>query len=480
MKATAVLAAILASVSIGAARAAEVEQVIVRQQWPWSTDVKVEYRLSGVSAAAPVDIGVEVLNGETPMQSPNLAAAIKGDRYGITKSIGELTIDPVKAFGTNNVAIDSFRVRLSLSPSPDNLDEALYKIFELSSGACTDVTRKDLLNGKWGTYETDYSRIDPNFTTELDDVLIWTGVTNDIAYKTSHLVMRKIHAANKVWRAGDPEGTVKGNAALKAQCYVTLTYDYYIAVFETTVAQNARFGNTQSVNVSALPKGAAMLHECFAHPLDATYKSPFSGEQVVFPTNSYLRDVGALSTAAYMWQRTKNYGHIYEFTLPTRAEWEFACHGGNAGVLYSGEAQTQDNVNKLAWNASNSGNESHEVGLKAPNAYGLYDMLGNLEERVCAVGEYSAAGVTGSGTAQDPYVNPLCNLNPAYTGGGSSVKPWVMGGGSFSSDDGNWRDCRPEPSAGWVEWYGPAPRTGYRFVMPARADGQWADHPGQQ
>ena len=107
-------------------------------------------------------------------------------------------------------------------------------------------------------------------------------------------------------------------------------------------------------------------------------------------------------------------------------------------------------------------------------------MLGNLEERTCVVGDYSAAGVTGTGSAQDPYVNPLCNLNPAYTGDGTSVKPWVMGGGSFSSDDGKWQDCRPEPSAGWVEWYGPAPRAGYRFVMPARADGQWADHPGQQ
>ena len=58
MKNTTILAALLAS---AAAHGAAIEQVIVRQQWPWSTDVKIEYRLSGVTS--PVDISVKAYNG---------------------------------------------------------------------------------------------------------------------------------------------------------------------------------------------------------------------------------------------------------------------------------------------------------------------------------------------------------------------------------------------------------------------------------
>ena len=45
-----------------AAQAAKIEQVIVRQQWPWSTDVNVEYKLSGVTG--PVDVAVTAYDGE--------------------------------------------------------------------------------------------------------------------------------------------------------------------------------------------------------------------------------------------------------------------------------------------------------------------------------------------------------------------------------------------------------------------------------
>ena len=82
-----------------------VERVIVRQQWPWSTDVKVEYSLSGVDASNPVNISVKAFNGEVELPSANLDAAITGDRYGITDPVGSFTIDPVAAFGTEQVAI---------------------------------------------------------------------------------------------------------------------------------------------------------------------------------------------------------------------------------------------------------------------------------------------------------------------------------------------------------------------------------------
>jgi len=61
------------------------------------------------------------------------------------------------------------------------------------------------------------------------------------------------------------------------------------------------------------------------------------------------------------------------YRLPTEAEWQYACKAGTSGYRY-GE------IGKIAWYDENSGGESHNVGTKEPNAWGLYDMLGNVWE----------------------------------------------------------------------------------------------------
>ena len=56
--------------------------------------------------------------------------------------------------------------------------------------------------------------------------------------------------------------------------------------------------------------------------------------------------------------------------LPTEAEWEYAARAGSTGARYG-------NLDEIAWHTENSGGKSHEIGQKLPNAFGLYDMLGN-------------------------------------------------------------------------------------------------------
>ena len=73
------------------------------------------------------------------------------------------------------------------------------------------------------------------------------------------------------------------------------------------------------------------------------------------------------------------------YRLPTEAEWEKACRAGTRTAMYGGDLTSDDGecdvLNEIGWYLENSGGEETKaVGLKAPNGYGLNDMLGNVYE----------------------------------------------------------------------------------------------------
>jgi formylglycine-generating enzyme required for sulfatase activity len=120
------------------------------------------------------------------------------------------------------------------------------------------------------------------------------------------------------------------------------------------------------------------------------------------------------------------------YRLPTEAEWEYACRAGVTAAFHTGNitypktSPIDPNLDMAGWYWSNSGDNTHPVGQKQPNAWGLYDMHGNVSEWCWDWYErYGDAPVT------DP-VGPVLqtNLLPPTR---------VLRGGSWVSEA---KDCR--------------------------------------
>jgi len=128
------------------------------------------------------------------------------------------------------------------------------------------------------------------------------------------------------------------------------------------------------------------------------------------------------------------------YRLPTEAQWEYACRAGTTTAYNTGDT-ISDNT---GWYTSNSGSKTHQVGLKPANAWGLYDMHGNVWEWC-----WDWEGNYSSGSQTDPV-------------GASSGANRVLRGGCFYLSAGDLRSARR---------YGLTPNSwgsggGFRLVRP--------------
>ena len=103
--------------------------------------------------------------------------------------------------------------------------------------------------------------------------------------------------------------------------------------------------------------------------------------------------------------------------LPTEAEWEYAARAGTTKRYYCGDDEVC--LDDIAWHRGNSDGTPHPVGLKTPNALGLYDMLGNVMEYTaeCMHADYTGAPVGGG----------------VFSGGDCGTH--VFRGGGFNDDE---------------------------------------------
>jgi formylglycine-generating enzyme required for sulfatase activity len=103
--------------------------------------------------------------------------------------------------------------------------------------------------------------------------------------------------------------------------------------------------------------------------------------------------------------------------LPTEAEWEFACRAGTTSTYYSGN--TEADLARVAWYSGNSKSTTHPVGQKEPNAFGLYDMHGNVWQW-CE--DWYAEDYYGNAPAENPD-GPAHGADRVLRGGSWDLSP---------------------------------------------------------
>jgi formylglycine-generating enzyme required for sulfatase activity len=170
-------------------------------------------------------------------------------------------------------------------------------------------------------------------------------------------------------------------------------------------------------------------------PYDIDGGQDHSGKLLVagYPASS-IHFRAAVQYCAWLSKLT---GH--RFRLPTEAEWEYACRAGGPPLAPDAKA-----LDAVAWFEGNSGGHTHAVGEKRPNAWDLYDMLGN-------VGEY---------VVRDPKDD-----NGLLAGGSYYDEAKDVHSGAREQYSPAWHGSDPQDpvSTRWLE-YGPH-RFGFRVVM---------------
>ena len=141
------------------------------------------------------------------------------------------------------------------------------------------------------------------------------------------------------------------------------------------------------------------------------------------------------------------------YRLPTEAEWEYACRAGDGDP-----AQLDD----YAWYAKNSGGKYQKAGAKKPNAWGLYDMLGNVME--WTLDQYAPYP---SGAQTNPWVEAKQPYPHAVRGGSWNDPADAVRCSARVASDASWKQQDPQlPKSVWyltdAQWLG------FRLVRPAK------------
>jgi len=203
-----------------------------------------------------------------------------------------------------------------------------------------------------GSSETNKAGISSESQSTLQDI----SPDNGMETITNSIGMKLVLISKGTFVMGSPESE-QGRDDGETQHEVTISEDYYLGVFEVTRGQ---YEKVMGTNLSYFQKRVIGKSDSSMYPVDQV-----SWEDAV----EFCKKLSELP-------EEKKAGRVYR--LPTEAEWEYACRAGSKAA-YSFGANSKT-LGDYAWFGENSGRHTHPVGEKKANAWGLYDMHGNVWE----------------------------------------------------------------------------------------------------
>ena len=341
---TSLLLAAFAAFALDASAATSVENVTVRQHWPWNGLVDIDYEI--VTDDPSATFLVYPKGEDRRLGTKAVMRTLSGDGAdgpvgpGVHRLVWDAKAD-MPGFHTPDFAVSIQTVTA----------DAEYLVVDLSGG--TNAV----------TFPVHYSPTGPD-------------IANDKC-RTTELWLRLVLPGT--FTMGSPADE-KFRWSNEVQHQVTLTRPFYLGVFELTQTQWALVMGTTSVFQYTGP----------CRPVDNASFAQVRGVSANGVGNAD-DDIAAASFFGVLRSKAS-----LPFDLPTESQWEYACRAGTTtawndgtSVIASGSGGsgfTDDNLNRVGRNACNTsdGQESYtqhtKVGLYRPNAWGFYDMHGNVRE----------------------------------------------------------------------------------------------------
>ena len=328
---------------------------------------------------------------------------------------------------------------------------------ETVTAAAADYMIIDVSSGKDSTaYPVRYAKAAAGVT---------TAQFNKPAYKLDRIAFKKVKVGDFLTTdAGAPytfkmgEGTVATGSKWHP---VRLTKDYFLGIFEVTQRQ---YEDVTGANPSAwkaketaLESIQAEITDYTMHPVGQVYYDLLAAEGTgIFPRLTARAQKGGVAVGS--------------IGAPTEAQWEYACRAGCENKYHWGaDTETAEGElveDRYGWNNLNgnpnagTGRTTHGVGELLPNAWGFYDMTGNIYE-YCSDFHGNYASTSSSVPEENP-TGAASGANRVIRGGASSFQRIEMASG--------YRRAQSTSSAG--SGYGGfwAPMMGGRLAMTVEAE----------